>query len=235
MGLHYVNGNLVEAGVLDPMKPQIVIYEPMPDGSLKLIGADYLVLAETWHAKHTEMPQMMGQLFHLFDAPNRFGLPAFYTLHVWAWKDNPNGAFVNWHPERLLRRLRRPESLIPANLAPSIGAATVRERRAPVERVSTLPTLAPLSEPRNLSAALGGKMGLAALREEAKVAMPWNVQAPGSPAPAVRRLMSYVRPRLISGRAKVLRRRVIPHLRGLHKPIAGSMLHRARSRLRDVR
>ena len=25
-------------------------------------------------------------------------LPAFYTLHVWAWKHNPNGAFVNWHP-----------------------------------------------------------------------------------------------------------------------------------------
>jgi protein-S-isoprenylcysteine O-methyltransferase Ste14 len=29
---------------------------------------------------------------------NRFGLPAFYTLHVWAWKENPNGTFVNWHP-----------------------------------------------------------------------------------------------------------------------------------------
>ena len=41
----------------------------------------------------------MGQLFHYFEAPNRFGLPAFYTLHVWAWKDNPNGAFVNWHPD----------------------------------------------------------------------------------------------------------------------------------------
>jgi hypothetical protein len=40
----------------------------------------------------------MGQLFHLFEAPNRFGLPSFYTLHVWAWKPNPNGAFVNWHP-----------------------------------------------------------------------------------------------------------------------------------------
>ena len=40
----------------------------------------------------------MGQLFHLFDSPNRFGLPAFYTLHVWAWKENPKGAFVNWHP-----------------------------------------------------------------------------------------------------------------------------------------
>ena len=98
MGLHYVNGKLVEGGILDPTRPQIVIYEPMPDGSLKLIGADYLVLAQTWHAKHAETPEMMGQLFHLFEAPIRFGLPAFYTLHVWAWKDNPQGAFVNWHP-----------------------------------------------------------------------------------------------------------------------------------------
>jgi len=37
-------------------------------------------------------------LFHLFESPNRFGLPAFYTLHVWAWKENPSGTFVNWHP-----------------------------------------------------------------------------------------------------------------------------------------
>ena len=98
MGLHYVNGDLVNKGVLDPTRPQIVIYEPQGDGSVRLIGADYLVLAQTWHATHTETPMMMGQLFHLFDAPNRFGLPAFYTLHVWAWKDNPSGAFVNWHP-----------------------------------------------------------------------------------------------------------------------------------------
>jgi hypothetical protein len=99
MGLHYVNGNLVAGGVLDPARPQIVIYEPMPDGTLKLIGADYLVLAEAWHKTHAGTPEMMGQLFHLFESPNRFGLPAFYTLHVWAWKENPNGAFVNWHPK----------------------------------------------------------------------------------------------------------------------------------------
>jgi hypothetical protein len=43
--------------------------------------------------------ELMGQFFHLFDAPNRFGLPAFYTLHVWAWNENPNGAFVNSHPK----------------------------------------------------------------------------------------------------------------------------------------
>jgi hypothetical protein len=39
----------------------------------------------------------MGQLLHLFESPNRFGLPSFYTLHVWAWKENPTGMFVNWH------------------------------------------------------------------------------------------------------------------------------------------
>ena len=24
---------------------------------------------------------------HLIESPNRYGLPAFYTLHVWAWKE----------------------------------------------------------------------------------------------------------------------------------------------------
>jgi hypothetical protein len=97
MGLHYVNGPLVGAGELDATRPQIVIYEPLPNGRLRLIGADFLVLADAWNAKHAGPPELMGQLFHLFDSPNRFGLPAFYTLHVWAWKDNPAGTFVNWH------------------------------------------------------------------------------------------------------------------------------------------
>jgi len=99
MGLHYVNGDIVNSGVIDPTRPQIVIYEPTPDGKLKLIGADFLVIASVWDAKNQGPPELMGQLFHYFESPNRFGLPAFYTLHVWAWKDNPNGAFVNWHPK----------------------------------------------------------------------------------------------------------------------------------------
>jgi protein-S-isoprenylcysteine O-methyltransferase Ste14 len=97
MGLHYVNLPLVLDGELDATRPEIVIYEPLPNGRLRLIGADYLVLADAWNANHPEPPQVMGQLLHLFEAPNRFGLPAFYTLHVWAWKDNPSGTFVNWH------------------------------------------------------------------------------------------------------------------------------------------
>jgi hypothetical protein len=98
MGLHYVNGDLVSRGELDPKHPQIVIYEPTPNGGRRLIGADFLLFAEAWDKKNQGPPELMGQLFHYFEFPNRFGLPAFYTLHVWAWKDNPNGAFVNWHP-----------------------------------------------------------------------------------------------------------------------------------------
>lgn len=100
MGLHYVNMALVAGGEVDATKPQIVIYEPAADGHLKLIGADFLVLADQWDKAHPGQgaPQLMGQLFHYFESPNRFGLPPFYTLHVWAWKTNPNGAFVNWHP-----------------------------------------------------------------------------------------------------------------------------------------
>ena len=98
MGLHYVNGALVNAGQVDATRPQIVIYEATPNGGLQLIGADFLVIADAWNAKHSGPPELMGQLFHLFDAPNRFGLDPFYTLHVWAWKDNPNGTFTNWNP-----------------------------------------------------------------------------------------------------------------------------------------
>ncbi len=101
MGLHFINMNLVGSGVIDPTRPQIILYEPTADGRLNLTGADFLVDAHQWDNDKTHKPgppELMGQLFHYFEAPNRFGLKAFYTLHVWAWKDNPNGAFVNWHP-----------------------------------------------------------------------------------------------------------------------------------------
>ena len=98
MGLHYVNLALVGDGELDVARPEIVIYEPLPNGRLRLTGADYLVFSSDWHASNAATPELGGQLLHLFESPNRFGLPAFYTLHVWAWKDNPSGAFSNWHP-----------------------------------------------------------------------------------------------------------------------------------------
>jgi hypothetical protein len=98
MGLHYVNFPMVGDGEVDAAHPEIILYEPLPNGRVRITGADFLVLAADWDAKHQGPPELMGQLFHFFESPNRFGLPPFYTLHVWAWKDNPNGTFTNWNP-----------------------------------------------------------------------------------------------------------------------------------------
>ena len=98
MGLHYVNFPLVADGQIDATKPEIVLYERTSSGKLRITGADFLVFAADWDKTHTSAPELHGQLFHYFEAPNRFGLPPFYTLHVWAWKDNPLGAFTNWNP-----------------------------------------------------------------------------------------------------------------------------------------
>ena len=97
MGLHYLNISLVD-GELNLDQPEIVLFEPTANGGIRITGADYVIPAAAWHEKHAGPPQLMGQLFHLFDSPNRFGLDPFYTLHVWAWKDNPNGTFTNWNP-----------------------------------------------------------------------------------------------------------------------------------------
>ena len=93
--------------MLDPRRPEIVIYEPTPNGGRRLIGADFLVFADAWHANNTGTPELGGQLMHLIEAPNRYGLPAFYTLHVWAWKPNPHRRVRELAFRRVLRTVRR--------------------------------------------------------------------------------------------------------------------------------
>jgi len=96
MGFHYVNGTLVGDGVLDASHPEVLIYEAS-NGGLQLVGVEFVVIAATWLASHTTPPVLEGQSFLFVDSPNRYGLPAHFELHVWAWRDNPNGAFVDWN------------------------------------------------------------------------------------------------------------------------------------------
>jgi hypothetical protein len=97
MGIHYANGKLVGDGALDVAHPEALLYEPK-DGKLQLLGVEYLVIADAWNAKHDTPPVLMGQLFNYVGTPNRYGIPAFYELHVWAWKSNPAGVFADWNP-----------------------------------------------------------------------------------------------------------------------------------------
>ena len=62
------------------------------------MGVEYVVIAVGWNAAHQAPPVLMGQLFNYIGAPNRYGIPAFYELHVWAWRSNPSGVFADWNP-----------------------------------------------------------------------------------------------------------------------------------------
>jgi hypothetical protein len=97
MGVHYVNAALVGDGALDASKPEALVFEPQ-GGQLKLVAVEYIVLAEQWNASNQHPPVLEGQHFHYVPAPNRAGLPAYYELHVWAWKRNPHGTFTDWNP-----------------------------------------------------------------------------------------------------------------------------------------
>lgn len=100
MGAHYLKPELLGDGAEDVAHPELLVYEPSHSGRLRLVAVEYLTLADLWDAGHTDgsPPILMGQLFNYTDGPNRFRLPAHYSLHVWAWKFNPKGVFAMWNP-----------------------------------------------------------------------------------------------------------------------------------------
>jgi hypothetical protein len=97
MGIHFANSKLVGDSELDAKHPEALLYEAK-DGKMQLVAVEYLVIADAWNAKHKTPPVLMGQLFNYSSSPNRYGIPAFYELHVWAWQSNPNGMFADWNP-----------------------------------------------------------------------------------------------------------------------------------------
>ncbi|WP_292472619.1 hypothetical protein [Mesorhizobium sp.] len=91
MGIHYVNGEYLKDDKIDIARPEAVMYEPMADGTLKLVAVEYIT---------SKGPASLdGQLFNFNSAPNRYGLGEFYELHVWAWRGNPTGTFADMNPK----------------------------------------------------------------------------------------------------------------------------------------
>ncbi|MBL8136273.1 MAG: hypothetical protein JNL48_06605 [Acidobacteria bacterium] len=97
MGVHYVNNALVD-GTLDVTRPEALIYE-YRNGTARLVGVEFITPAPVWDAQSTDVPVLAGQHLQFVGAPNRYRLPGLYELHVWAWRDNPNGTYVDWNPK----------------------------------------------------------------------------------------------------------------------------------------
>jgi hypothetical protein len=95
MGVHFVN--VTVQGAPDPMKPNVLIYEPVGK-ELKLVAAEWLVPL-TPDTK--QRPSLFGQPFmgpmegHEPLIPKEF---VHYDLHAWLFKDNPLGKFAPTNP-----------------------------------------------------------------------------------------------------------------------------------------
>jgi hypothetical protein len=88
-GFHYMNPALVDT-VLDPMQPELVMYEPQADGSMRLIGVDYVVPFDQWTSD--QPPTLLGQPL-LRNEPL-----SVWAIHIWTERDNPSGMFAPWNP-----------------------------------------------------------------------------------------------------------------------------------------
>ena len=99
MGIHYANPSLVPDGKIQVRHPEALVYRFAKNGHLRLAALEYLVLKADWRANHpTGRPELFGHRFNFTPAGNRFGLPAFFSLHAWLWYDNPAGTYQMFNP-----------------------------------------------------------------------------------------------------------------------------------------
>lgn len=114
MGNHAVNMSRIGPFV-NPSEPGVLVYEPTKNGRYRLVAAEFLVPAEPWDGNPmNDGPPMLGEIE--FDdhreiiyveneegdlvPVNAKGGPPFphYQLHVWVWKNNPNGMYFPFNP-----------------------------------------------------------------------------------------------------------------------------------------
>jgi hypothetical protein len=117
MGIHYGRMDLLritsapgtrvdgEGTHTDFLRPSILIYEPMADGSLELVAVENLVFIKAWEAAgHTAPPSFHGVPYDLMvddpatavDEAHHF--EPHYDRHVWIYRENPNGVFAQYNP-----------------------------------------------------------------------------------------------------------------------------------------
>lgn len=101
MGYHYSNPELIADPGVDPLHPELLLYEKQENGAMRLVGVEYISFQAAWHgAGNRNVPRLFGQRFHL----NTTLLPEpFYLLHAWPWKYNPSGRFADWNPRVVCR------------------------------------------------------------------------------------------------------------------------------------
>ena len=100
MGYHYINEELMDDLVADPLEPEALVYAPAPDGGLKLVAVEWIVRGPQSNPPGVPTgapaPAVLGMDMHILVPPPG---PAFYLMHAWIWMNNPAGMFADWNPE----------------------------------------------------------------------------------------------------------------------------------------
>jgi hypothetical protein len=89
MGYHWVNSDLIDP-MFDPLQPEVLLYERDKNGNYKLIGVEYIVIDIGQDHPH------FGD--HPFDIGGTPVPVDHWSLHVWLYKENPNGIFTPYNP-----------------------------------------------------------------------------------------------------------------------------------------
>ena len=90
-GFHYGNPAFID-GEANALEPELLLYEPQPNGRLRLVGIEYIVPFTIVPAT-ADPPSLFGQDFHQNFV---FGV---WALHVWVWRHNPSGLVADWNPQ----------------------------------------------------------------------------------------------------------------------------------------
>ena len=88
MGEHLIDESRID-NVLDPLRPEALVYEVSPHGQPKLVAVEYLAPRTDDNA-----PTLLGRSMQ----PTTVGGTDLWELHAWVWRDNPLGAFEDWNP-----------------------------------------------------------------------------------------------------------------------------------------
>jgi hypothetical protein len=116
MGIHYFRPDLLGITATEPRvagtgthtdmsSPGVLIYEPQADGTLRLVAIEGLVFRGPWEAAgNTAPPSFEGNEYvSMIDDPatpvdEAHGFEPHYELHLWLYRDNPNGAYTPFNP-----------------------------------------------------------------------------------------------------------------------------------------
>lgn len=117
MGIHYFRPDqLGITGPPDPrvdgtgthtdfLTPSVLIYEPQEDGSLALVAVENLVFERAWQERGNPAPPSFHGVSYdyMVDDPatpvdEAHMFEPHYDLHVWLFRDNPDGVFAQFNP-----------------------------------------------------------------------------------------------------------------------------------------